>query len=197
LDGKKKEFSNNVNMYFSYMRVNMDSVQVPAKQDSAFKAHLAIIRGDTLSPESKTRSISRALSGARNVKSFGGAAERDFSYHIKKLRKHNIEWHRKFTLSFACLVMFLIGAPLGAIIRVGGLGYPMLFSIIFFVIFHATSITSEKVAEEGGLTPVTAMWMATFVLLPIGLFLTYKAVNDSPLFTFDWYYRTVKKAVKK
>jgi len=112
----------------------------------------------------------------------------------KNLRRHKIEWHRKITLSLACLVLFLIGAPLGSIIRKGGLGTPLIFAIIFFMVFYFSSTTGEKFAKENTLTPFTGMWMATFILLPMGFFLTYKAMNDSRLFNKDSYNRAAKFA---
>ena len=110
----------------------------------------------------------------------------------RNLRKHQVEWHRKITLSLACLVLFLIGAPLGSIIRKGGLGTPLIFAIIFFMVFYFSSNTGEKFAKEGTLNPFTCMWLATFVLLPLGLFLTYKAMRDSQLFNKEFYGRFVR-----
>jgi lipopolysaccharide export system permease protein len=110
----------------------------------------------------------------------------------RNLRKHKIEWHRKITLSLACLVLFLIGAPLGSIIRKGGLGTPLIFAIIFFMVFYFSSTTGEKFAKENTLSAFTGMWMATFILLPIGLFLTYKAMRDSRLFNKDSYNKTAR-----
>ncbi len=103
------------------------------------------------------------------------------------LRRHKIEWHRKITLSLACLVLFLIGAPLGSIIRKGGLGTPLIFAIVFFMIFYFSSTTGEKFAKEGTLSPFMGMWMATFILTPVGIFLTYKAMRDSHLFNKEFY----------
>jgi lipopolysaccharide export system permease protein len=102
-------------------------------------------------------------------------------------RRHNIEWHRKISLSVACLVLFLIGAPLGAIIRKGGLGTPLVFAIIFFMFFYFSGTIGEKFAKEATLTPLTGMWMSTIVLTPMGVFLVYKAMNDSQLFNKDFY----------
>lgn len=107
----------------------------------------------------------------------------------KNLRKHKIEWHRKIVLSLACIVLFLIGAPLGAIIRKGGLGTPLIFSIIFFMIYYFSSTAGEKFSKEDSLTPFTGMWLATFILLPVGLFLIYKAMRDSQLFNKELYGR--------
>lgn len=110
----------------------------------------------------------------------------------RNLRKHQVEWHRKITLSLACLVLFLIGAPLGSIIRKGGLGTPLIFAIVFFMIFYFSSNTGEKFAKEGSLSPFTGMWLATFVLVPLGLFLTYKAMRDSQVLNKEFYTRVAR-----
>jgi lipopolysaccharide export system permease protein len=111
----------------------------------------------------------------------------------KNLRIHQIEWHRKISLSAACLVLFLIGAPLGAIIRKGGLGSPLVFSIVFFMLFYFSSTTGEKFSKEGTMNPRIGMWMSTIFLVPIGIFLTYKAMHDSQLFNKEVYSRAGSK----
>jgi lipopolysaccharide export system permease protein len=113
------------------------------------------------------------------------------------LRKHWIEWHRKIVLSLACLVLFLVGAPLGSIIRKGGLGTPLIFAIIFFMVFYFSSTTGEKFVKENTLNVFTGMWLATLILLPIGIFLTYKAMRDSQLFNKESYYRFAKHFRRK
>lgn len=110
----------------------------------------------------------------------------------KILRRHVIEWHRKIVVSTACLILFLIGAPLGSIIRKGGLGSPLIAAISFFMVFYFTTTLGEKFAKQEKLTPFAGMWLAAFVLVPIGMFLTYKAMRDSQLFNKEWYYRAVK-----
>jgi lipopolysaccharide export system permease protein len=128
----------------------------------------------------------------------------DYDMRKKALRLHQIEWHRKIALSAACLVLFLIGAPLGSIIRKGGLGTPLIFAIIFFMVFYFLSNTGQKFAKEGSMSPFTGMWLSTFVLVPIGIFLTYKALRDSQLFNKEFYFRlrgnlrkTFKRVVNK
>jgi len=111
----------------------------------------------------------------------------------RNLRLHQIEWHRKISLSAACLVLFLIGAPLGSIIRKGGLGSPLVFAIIFFMLFYFSSTTGEKFAKEGTLDPRIGMWLSTIFLVPVGLFLTYKAMRDSQLFSKEFYVRASRK----
>lgn len=111
--------------------------------------------------------------------------------------KHQAEWHRKFTLSFACLVLFFIGAPLGAIIRRGGLGLPVVVSVLFFVLFHIISITGEKAVKSGVSDANIGMWIAPAVLLPLGIFLTYKATTDSPLLDSEAWMKFFKRLSKK
>ena len=112
----------------------------------------------------------------------------------QEINKRNIllEWHRKFSLSIACLVLFFIGAPLGSIIRKGGLGLPIVVALIFFTLFHLLNTFGEKMVKQEVLTPMTGMWMPVMVLSPIGIFLTYKATRDSQLFSKEFYYRFFK-----
>lgn len=103
------------------------------------------------------------------------------------LVRHKIEWHRKLTLSFACLVFFFIGAPLGAIIRKGGLGMPAVISVVMFVIYYIIDNTGYKMARENLWEVAEGMWLSSAVLLPIGAFLTYKAAVDADLFRSESY----------
>ena len=124
-----------------------------------------------------------------SMKNSAELAELDLKAQRKLLRQHQIEWHRKLSLSLTCLVLFLIGAPLGSIIRKGGLGSPLVFAIGFFMLFYFTNNTGEKAAKEGTMDPVVGMWLSTMILVPIGLFLTYKAMKDSQIFSKESYYR--------
>ena len=103
------------------------------------------------------------------------------------LRRTDTERYRKFTLSLACLIFFFIGAPLGAIIRKGGFGTPVIISIFFFLIYYIIDISGKKLAREGSMTPFWGAFISTMVLLPIGIFLTRKSTQDSALFNFDVY----------
>jgi lipopolysaccharide export system permease protein len=140
---------------------------------------------------------STALYAAKNLKNMTEDQVQDLDMKLRSLAKHQIEWQRKFTLSFACLILFFIGAPLGAIIRKGGLGTPVVVSIIFFLIYHVISISGEKFAREGVILPWKGMWMSSMILLPIGIFLTYKATTDSGLFDKDTYVKFFKRLAGK
>lgn len=107
--------------------------------------------------------------------------------YVDPLRRTDIERYRKFTLSVACFVFFFIGAPLGAIIRKGGFGTPMIISIFFFLIYYVVDISGKKLAREGTVTPMIGTFISTLVLMPIGAFLTHKSTQDSSLFNFEVY----------
>ncbi len=115
----------------------------------------------------------------------------------KTLQKYKIEWHKKIALALACIVLFMIGAPLGSIIRKGGLGTPMIFAIIFFMVFYFVSTRGEKLAKEMEMSAFSGMWLSTFVLVPVGVFLIYKAMHDSNLFNKEFYTRIKRKVLKK
>lgn len=108
-------------------------------------------------------------------------------------RRSGIELQRKFTLSFACLVFFFIGAPLGSIIRKGGFGTSAVVSVILFIIYYMIDNSGYKLAKSGAWTPVEGTWLSSMVLLPLGLFLTYKAVKDSVILNSDVYMIFIKK----
>lgn len=129
--------------------------------------------------------IDMALNATRSVKDNVIFNKNDFAYQQENIRKHELAWHKKFTLSIACLILFFIGAPMGAIIRKGGLGLPVVISVLFFVIYHITSITGEKAAKVGDLDVITGVWLSSIILFPIGLFLTFKATTDAALLDVD------------
>ena len=107
----------------------------------------------------------------------------------KFIRKHQIVMHKKITFSIACFLLFFIGAPLGAIIRKGGLGIPAVISTIFFILFWVLSLVGEKNVAEGVLPVYIGIWIAPAVLLPIGIFLTYKATVDASLLDIEAWIR--------
>lgn len=145
---------------------------------------------DSWIPDSARQNVNALAKNASvSVKIASQSTETSMREKERVLRKHMIEWHRKIVLSLACLVLFLVGAPLGSIIRKGGLGTPLIFAILFFMIYYFTSTTGEKMAKEDTITPLSGMWLATSVLLPIGLFLTYKALNDAPVLNREFYDR--------
>ncbi len=152
------------------------------KQDSLKTNINNSIAFEKLNKAYKLNIIETATNIARSAKAYTESIVSDYKGEEFSIVKMNIELHRKFTLSIACLVLFFIGAPLGAIIRKGGLGMPVVISVVFFIIFHILSITGEKLAKEEEIPAWIGMWMATAILFPMGVFLTYKATADSSMF---------------
>ncbi len=131
---------------------------------------------------------------ANNSRGVFSMDEQSAKEALNQLYRYKVEWHRKMSLPVSIMIFFLIGAPLGAIIRKGGLGMPIVVSVLFFVIYYIISITGEKLAREGSWGSFAGMWISTFILLPISIFLTYKATNDSNLFNAEWYIIHYRKA---
>lgn len=109
----------------------------------------------------------------------------DTSLRKKILNKHIITYHNKFSLSVACIVLFFVGAPLGAIIRKGGLGLPIIVSMLIFLAYHFLGMFVSNFSEDGSLKPSFAAWIPTLVMLPLGIYFTYRATTDQPLTDFD------------
>ena len=163
-----------------------------AASDSNKKSILDINFFSNLPKAQQLSIIESATNIARSAKAYTESITNESSTEESSKLKYEVERHRKFTLSIACLVLFFIGAPLGAIIRKGDLGMPVVISVVFFIIFHVLSITGEKLAKEGEIPVYQGMWMATAVLFPIGVFLTYKATSDSSLFDANAYIDPIK-----
>ncbi len=140
-----------------------------------------------LSRKERERVLATALQNARNAKEYVSNSMLDHRQRTTMIKRHSVVWHQKLTLSVACLLFFFIGAPLGAIIRKGGLGMPVVMSAFIFVLFHIITITGEKYAVTGAAPVAQSMWIGPAVLLPLGLWLTYKSSTDSPLLDTDTY----------
>ena len=138
--------------------------------------------------------LNQAINKARNIHNYADITNKQMIFKQEQIKENTIEIYRKFTLSIACLVLFFIGAPLGSIIRKGGLGWPLFYAVVFFILYHVCSIMGEKMAEIDVLSTFSGMWLSTFILLPIGIFLTLKASNDSPIFNLDFYLRKLRPA---
>jgi len=165
--------------------------------DSIWKKAVPITRKiknmEELIPDSAIFSVYEnsvnVLNSMKSTYQFSGA---EWDNKDKDLRNNKIEWHRKFSLSLACLILFFIGAPLGSIIRKGGLGMPLVVAIVFFLIFHLLNMFGEKFVKDDLASPFVGMWLSILVLGPLGALLTYKAMHDSQLFNKEFYYRFFK-----
>lgn len=169
------------------------------KQDTV-KMQAANLRGynvDSLFQSStlmqKQRIISSASSTVGNLANDWNFKSFNIKQNDQDIRKHQTEWHNKITLSLACLIFFFIGAPLGGIIRKGGLGMPVIASVLIFIIYYIINNTGYKMARDGNWVVWMGMWTSTAVLAPLGAFLTYKSNNDSVVLNADAYVDWFKK----
>jgi lipopolysaccharide export system permease protein len=141
------------------------------------------------------RGATREAEQSRNLLSWD---EDNLKLTLRDLYDHRIAWHEKVALPFSIMIFFLIGAALGAIIRRGGLGMPVVVSVLFFVVYYVMMLFGKKMSQEGVLQAWQGMWMSSFILFPVAVFLTFKATNDSNLFNPEWYiyrWRALKKLI--
>jgi len=188
LDDQKKSRQEDFLNYMDRAVSFSDSMDVEAREGEIGTASF-----DSLEVLEQRRVVNVAINMTRNSKNYMNRTKEEMRGRAEYIDKHKIEWHRKLTLSIACLLLFFIGAPLGAIIKKGGLGLPVIFSVVFFLIWHISSISGEKMVESGVLTAAEGMWMSSVILFPIALFLTYKAAKDAAVFDRDTYTKFVDK----
>jgi len=152
---------------------------------------------DDLSLLKQKQQFDIAINRLRTIKSIVKSNKDDLEYRKIIITKHEIEWHRKISLAVACLLLFLVGSSMGAIIRKGGFGLPVLISVFFFIIYHVLSMIGEKSAKDLSMHAYEGIWLANIVFLPIALFLVYKAKNDSQLFDFSSLLNKISSLIKK
>lgn len=150
-----------------------------------------------LSPTLKNRAVINAKSITQNQRNFVRSKLEEYEKRSFTYTKMAIEEHRKVNVAFSIFVLFLIGAPLGAIIRKGGIGLPTVIAILFFLLYFALSIAGIKMAKSETVSPFLGVWMNSYILLPIGLFLVYKAANDSSIMNKDWYVKVISKILPR
>ncbi len=190
-DNLKKSLVDYDRSYFSFRKFGLDMKVLPVVSKASFKQPEELLA--EYDNTKKIQVMEIAMNRARNIKNFLDVTTKQLEYKNKDIVTHYIEIYRKFTLSVACLVLFFIGAPLGSIIRKGGLGWPLFYCVLFFIIYHVTSIIGEKLAEGGTLTVLSGMWLSTMILTPLGLFLTLQATNDSKIYSPDYYVKAVRQ----
>lgn len=185
---EKRNIYKNISSLDSTERAEMVPAYYRIDVDSAFNA---------LSKNEKRRALTQSINFVRTNKASITTNANTMDYKIKRLRRYQIEKHRKYTLSLSCLIFFFIGAPLGAIIRKGGLGMPVIVSVLFFLVWYMISITGEKFVREDMMSPFSGMWIASFILIPLGVFLSYKASRDSVIMNIESYFIFLKKLKEK
>lgn len=178
-------------------------INLPKNVDSSSFAHTEerLFIPDSLfnsfDKSGKSMAVSLAIDAVNNTSQFIEDRLSVMQMTTKNVRSYEADWHKKLTLPFACLIFFFIGAPLGAIIRKGGLGTPSVISVLFFVIWYVISLFGEKMVEGDLIPTFVGMWASSYLLLPIGVFLTYKASTDSVMMNIETYINGIKSTFKK
>ena len=168
-----------------------------SKRRASVKNAAPAITNKSLTLSEQLAAVSNGSSEARSIQSLIKDDDSRNHDNAQNIRKSLVEYQKKYTLSAVCLVLFLIGAPLGAIIRKGGLGLPVVVSVAFFLIYYIISTIGEKSVKDGNVSPILGMWISIIILTPIGLFLSYKAITDSAIFDGDSYKKFFKRIFRR
>jgi lipopolysaccharide export system permease protein len=172
-------FSENINQ-----RVGFRKSSVPVKTDTKKKPlpnNLLSLYTNKQKSDILKMASSSVTSNIYSIES----TQKDLKDKQREINKHLTALYEKFVIAFACFLMFFIGAPLGAIIRKGGLGLPIVFAVLIFITFHFINTFGKRLSQEGGMSPFMGSWMSSFILLPLAILLTYRATNDNGLINFD------------
>jgi lipopolysaccharide export system permease protein len=184
-----KSFSNSL-----YKRTNLENLDLAmnVKKDSVYNGEIL----DLFDYENQTKLLDYAINTLSTTKSIIKTKKLTLNLENSGLNKHGIALHKKFALAIACIILFFVGAPLGALIRKGGLGLPMVIAIVLFLTYHFMGLFAENSSESGSLNPVLAAWFSTLIMLPLSIFLTTRAKADRGIFEFDHITSKLKKWFK-
>lgn len=174
------EFSKNTYERATQTGINTDSIIPKAKSGDIEQDYLELF--DT---KDKIKIIDMSINKILSTKQIIDGKDKEFGSQLKWLNKHIIVFHEKFALGFACIILFFVGAPLGALIKKGGLGLPMVVAIILFLIYHFIGIFAKNSAEDGSLNPALSSWLSTLIMLPVSIYLTSRATKDRGIFDSD------------
>jgi len=198
IDRLSNAYTNDIKVYTGsmYARTGMpqfsDSIYREKDVDSTYFEVLSIF--DTTK---KRQVLTSALGNVGSTLTALNGKKSEYKSRTKSLNKHEIALHEKYVLAVACIILFFVGAPLGAIIRKGGMGLPMVVAIVLFLVYHFIGIFAKNSAEDGTTHPFVASWLSTFVMMPLGVWLTYRATTDQGIFDMDSFIQRIAFWKKK
>lgn len=152
---------------------------------------------DLFQPRKNVQLIEAAINSVNSTNAIINSKKKNFAASEKNINKHIISYYEKFALGFACIFLFFIGAPLGALIRKGGFGLPIVIAIVLFLTYHFIGIFAKNSAEDSSLNPIAATWLSTFIMLPLSIYLTNRATKDRTLVNFDAVLVPIRKLLNK
>ena len=168
--------------------INLNTNIAPIK-DTIFTGNVL----DLFSAKNSVQVMNLAINSMNSTKQIITTKEQGFDVSDKWLNKHIIALHEKYALGIACIILFFVGAPLGALIRKGGIGLPLVIAILLFLSYHFIGLFAKNSAENNTIHPILGTWLSTLIMLPLGIYLTRRATNDKGLFEFDSFLEPVKK----
>ncbi|MBP94019.1 MAG: permease [Flavobacteriaceae bacterium] len=179
-----------------YNRSNLpvlnSGITVTKSMDSTFNGNVLEFFPD----KKKVQMLDQSLNSLKSTKQIINVKSKYFKERYVYRNKHIIALHEKLALGFACIILFFVGAPLGALIRKGGIGLPMIIAILLFLTYHFIGIFAKNSAKDGSLNPIMAAWFSTLIMLPLGYYLTKRATADRGLFEFDHILEPIKKLLR-
>lgn len=190
IDSLNKNYKKDLSSYIDNINARVNSSFSNAKNNQNLNNTAKLSNNDLLSNfnTSEKQQMLRVASGVVESNNFSiESSKYEFEAKTKNINSHWISFYEKFAIAFSCILMFFIGAPLGAIIRKGGLGLPIVFAVMIFIVYHFINTFGKKLAQEDGISPFLGAWMATLVLLPLAIFFTKRATNDRGIaLEFSW-----------
>ena len=186
IDSLSDSYSTDIQSYTKnmYYRSGVEKLKENKISDSARPPAISSIL-EIYNPAHQLQIVKLALNNAKGTLQTVDAKKVEFKNKTKRLNKTEIALHEKYALGIACIILFFVGAPLGAIIRKGGMGLPMVVAILLFLTYHFIGIFAKNSAEDGTMHPFIATWLSTAIMLPLSVWLTYRATTDQGIFDFD------------
>lgn len=176
-----------------YLKIKKDSLKNNSELDSLIQKG---VLNSIASTDRKIHLIDNAISKLNNQKTRTKSNSKKIKGNIIWLNLHKLELHKKIALAFACIVLFFIGAPLGALIRKGGMGFPLILAMLIFLVYYFIALFAENMATKGSMNPVLAAWLSPLIMLPFGILLTQKATSDAALFNIDGILQAIRNVFK-
>ena len=186
---KSNEYKELAETLYGRTSINSLNSNLTVEKDSVFEGNILHLFDN----KTKLQIVNLALNSVTSTTQIISTKDQFMDISEKVLNKHLIALHEKYVLGFACFILFFVGAPLGALIRKGGIGLPLVVAILLFLTYHFIGIFAKNSSEDGTLNPILATWLSTLIMLPLGVYLTRRATNDKGLFDFDSYLNPIKK----
>ena len=186
---RSEEYKDHAETLYTRTSINSLNSNLTVETDSIYDGKVL----DLFENKSKLQIVNLALNTINSTTQIISTKDQFMVISDKHLNKHLIALHEKYVLGFACFILFFVGAPLGALIRKGGIGLPLVVAILLFLTYHFIGIFAKNSSEDGTLNPILATWLSTLIMLPLGIYLTTRATNDKGLFDFDSYLNPIKK----